>query len=137
MSRSLDDLHPIVREKAEQWLELCNQAGHEPLVTCTYRSVQEQDDLYAQGRSKPGKRVTNVRGGNSYHNWRVAIDFVPLLAGKPVWDAEHKAWPEIATLAEAVGFEWGGRWTTFKDLPHLQYTQGLTCDDFRNGKTLS
>ncbi len=134
-SRKLEDLHPIVRAKAERFIEACRKAGVDVLITSTYRSKESQDDLFAQGRTRPGKKVTNARGGFSFHNWRVAFDFVPLENGKPVWD-DIPTITSIGEIGEGCGLEWAGRWVTFKELLHFQYTGGLTINDFQNGKTL-
>ena len=50
--------------------ELCIQLR----VTQGLRTIAEQDELYAQGRTKPGKIVTNAKGGKSNHNSGLAID---------------------------------------------------------------
>jgi peptidoglycan L-alanyl-D-glutamate endopeptidase CwlK len=71
-SRDIKDLHPIVAGKAYTFVERCRQAGIDLLVTSTYRDKQSQDALYAQGRTVAGKIVTNAKGGQSFHNWRVA-----------------------------------------------------------------
>lgn len=137
-SRKIEDLHPVVREKAIDFIAACKANGIEILITSTYRDQEAQNALYAQGRTKPGKRVTNAKGGDSFHNWRVAFDIVPLRAGKPVWrtDGPDAAlWRRIGQIGRAQGLEWGGDWK-FKDMPHFQFTAGLTLQDFKNGKTI-
>ena len=62
-SRNLEDLHPKIREKAEAHISACKAEGIDILVTCTYRDLEAQDALYAQGRTKPGTKVTNAKGG--------------------------------------------------------------------------
>lgn len=47
------------------------------MVIFGFRSIKEQDDLYAQGRTKPGNKVTNAKGGSSPHNYNAAIDMAP------------------------------------------------------------
>ena len=84
-SRDLKELHPIVQAKAVLFIERCRLAGITLLVTSTYRDFESQNALYAQGRTAAGKKVTNAKGGQSFHNWRVALDVVPLRNGKPVW----------------------------------------------------
>ncbi len=137
-SRAVTDLHPKVATMAMAFVQACDQAGIDLLITSTYRDHESQNELYAQGRTKPGKIVTKAKGGQSYHNWRLALDFVPLRNGKCVWDDKDPIWRKIGEIAESVGFEWGGRWTGgFKDLPHLQYTGGLTLADLQSGKVLA
>lgn len=84
------------------------------------RTWEEQDALYAKGRTAPGPKVTNAKGGSSYHNFGLAADVCPFIKGKPWWDAPRKTWAHIGRAAKRAGLEWGGDWTTFIDLPHVQ-----------------
>lgn len=132
-SRSLDDLLPVVKRKAEEFRKLCADQGMDILIYCTYRSPEEQNGLYAQGRSKPGKIVTNARGGESWHNHRCAFDFVPLVAGKPAW-SDTNLYRKAGVIAESVGLEWAGRWTgSLRETAHCQYTGGLTLAQLKSG----
>ena len=132
-SRSLDDLLPVVKRKAEEFRKLCADHGMDILIYCTYRSPEEQNGLYAQGRSKPGKIVTNARGGESWHNHRCAFDFVPMVAGKPAW-GDTNLYRKAGVIAESVGLEWAGRWTgSLRETAHCQYTGGLTLAQLKSG----
>ena len=107
------------------------------------RTFECQDELYALGRTKPGKIVTNARGGDSLHNYGLACDFV--LDGMPEkpgvqwsWDtkADFKAngrgdWMQMGEIAESCSLEWGGRWKRMPDLPHIQNTYGLTLNELK------
>lgn len=135
-SRSIEDLLPPVAARCRQFIRKCDEAGIDVIITSTYRSIEEQNKLYQQGRSRPGNRVTNAKGGDSFHNWRVAFDFAPLKNGKIDWN-DVDLFKRCGEIAESCGLEWGGRWTKFRDFPHCQYTQGLTLADFKQGKTLS
>ena len=135
-SRSLLDLVPPVRKKAEDFLSACKSASIDVLMYCTYRSPAEQDELYKIGRSLPGKIVTNARGGQSWHNFHAAFDFVPTLNGKPQW-ADKKLYAKCGAIAESVGLEWAGRWTgSLKETAHCQYRGGLTLAQARAGETI-
>ena len=85
-SRKLDDLLPKVKTKVEAFIAICKSHNIDLLVTSTYRDFESQTALYAQGRTAPGKIVTNAPAGSSFHNYRCAVDVVPLVNGKPVWD---------------------------------------------------
>lgn len=139
-SRKLTDLNPKVQQMAEAHIAACHAAGIDLLVTCTYRDNEEQDRLYAQGRTTPGGKVTNAKGGQSFHNYRVAYDVVPMRFGKPVWGTakpEDKAmWLKVGELGVAVGLEWAGNWKTFKEYPHFQFTGGHTLLHFQAGGSL-
>lgn len=134
-SRSLDDLLPCVRERAIQFIKGCERAGCPVLVYCTYRDHEMQDKLYARGRTVPGRRVTNARGGYSWHNFRAAFDFVPMVGGKPQW-SDDKLYARCGEIGEACGLEWGGRFKSFRDAPHMQYTGGLSLAEVRGGAVI-
>ena len=121
-SRSLDELTPDTKAKAEAFKRGCKAEGVDVLITSTYRDSECQASLYAQGRTTPGAIVTKATPGHSFHNYRVAFDFVPLLDGKAIW-ANHDTWEICGKVAESVGLDWGGNWE-FKDKPHCQNTQG-------------
>ena len=119
-SRSFDDLAPAFRGRFTAWKDACDALGLDILITCTLRSKAEQDALYALGRTKPGKKVTNAQAGHSAHNFGLALDFVPLENGKPVWLESHDAWRRAGNLAAPYGLEWAGNWVTFREYPHIQ-----------------
>ncbi len=134
-SRKLEDLHPKVQKLCVDFIDKCKHEGIDVLITSTYRDAESQNALYAQGRTLPGKVVTNASAGKSFHNWRVAFDFVPLVNGKAQWN-DLALFTKCGEIAESVGLEWAGRWKKFKELAHCQYTGGLSLLDFQSGKTL-
>lgn len=139
----LSGLLPVVAAATSALIDRCYARGVPIVITQGLRTIAEQDALYAQGRTKPGKIVTNARGGYSYHNFGVAIDFALLLPdGKSVsWDMARDGdgdkiadWNEVVAVAKELGFAWGGDWTSFKDYPHFEMTFGLTTAQYRAGK---
>ena len=133
-SRSLDDLTQRAHELCLKWLADCKQEGIDVLVYCTYRDGKEQDELYAIGRTKPGKIVTNARAGDSWHNWHRAWDAVPLVAGKAAW-GDTSLYAKMGRIAESLGIEWAGRWTgKLKETAHFQVTDGVTLAQLKAGK---
>ena len=134
-SRNIEYLHPKIQVLASKLIEVAQQNNIKLIITSTYRDFDSQDDLYAQGRTKPGKIVTNARAGESFHNFKVAFDVAPVVEGKIVWN-DGALWDKIGALGESLGLEWGGSWESFKDKPHFQFTGGLTLEDFRLGKKL-
>lgn len=134
-SRKIEDLHPIVQKMCRDFIEKCAEHGITVAITSTYRDHESQNELFAQGRTKPGRIVTKARGGDSYHNWRVAFDFVPTYDGMAHYDDEM-LFMLCGKIGKDCGLEWGGDWKSFKDKPHLQYTDGLTLKDFKAGKKL-
>jgi peptidoglycan L-alanyl-D-glutamate endopeptidase CwlK len=128
-SRAIMHLHPDIREKCGQFLDLCRAQSIDILITCTYRSNEEQAVLYAQGRTAPGKIVTWAKPGESKHNLvdgqgrpaAKAFDVVPLRLGKPVWDDTDKIWMDVGAIGESLGLEWAGHWPQGKrEFPHFQ-----------------
>ena len=118
----LKALHPVVLSRANAFLLLCAQRGLGVMVTQGLRSWDEQDALYAKGRTAPpiGRkhRVTMAKGGRSYHNFGLAFDLVVLDAvGKADWDVSHPGWAQAGALAKSVGLEWGGLWLSPRPLP--------------------
>ena len=134
-SRSLSDLNPKVKTLCEQFVASCAKQNIDILITSTYRDVESQNALYAQGRTMPGNKVTNAKGGQSFHNYHVAFDFVPIVNGKAQWN-DMALFTKCGEIAESLGLEWAGRWTKFKEMAHCQYTNGLTLQDFQQGKSL-
>src|ERR1700757_1433578 len=106
-SRNLNDLNPDLIPLANEFLSKCKDAGLNILVTCTYRSSEEQDELYSIGRTTHigRKPVTNAKGGQSEHNFIIndrpaskAFDIVPLIDGECDWDEHSSSWNTVARI---------------------------------------
>lgn len=135
-STDLNALHPYVSSLAKKFLALCTANGLNVRIIVTFRSWNDQDALYAQGRTQPGPIVTDAEGGGSYHNWGLAFDCAPVVNGVIAWEDNDK-FIQMGNLGQQVGLEWGGNWTTFKvrivDMPHFQYTFGLSINQLLEG----
>lgn len=138
----LTGLHPVLVAATVALIERCYARGVNIVITQGLRTIAEQDALYAQGRTKPGNIVTNAKGGHSYHNFGLAVDFALLLPnGSSVsWDTARDGdgdkvadWQEVVQEAKALGFEWGGDFRSIKDAPHFQMTFGLSTSALRQG----
>lgn len=115
-------LYGPFRRKMEQLVVNCARRGVDYYAISGMRTPEEQDALFAQGRTRTGPIVTKARGGQSAHNFGVAEDFCKdsdrERAGlQPDWDAEE--YNILAEEAEKLGLEAGHRWK-FKDSPHVQ-----------------
>lgn len=130
-SRNIDDLRPLARVKCREFIAACERQGIRVLITSTYRDNESQAALYAQGRTKPGKIVTYAKAGDSYHNHRVAFDFVPLVGGQPAWN-DRALFRRCGAIAKSCGLEWGGDWKK-PDMPHCQFTGGQTLAQLKAG----
>jgi peptidoglycan LD-endopeptidase CwlK len=137
----LSKVHPILANKVRTMADQLQQEGIYVRVVQGLRSIEEQDALYAQGRTSPGKIVTDCRGGFSYHNFGLAADVVPSEAGidksyNPDWDESHPTWKRMVQIAESLGLNAGADWRTFRDWPHFQltgkYPVGHPPDEVRN-----
>ncbi len=131
-------LHPTVRDEVEKIICECNNAltGNARIrISQGLRTFKEQDDLYAQGRTTKGKKVTNAKGGQSIHNFSLAVDIVLIIDGKTAsWDINKdfdgdnvSDWMECVAIFKKHGWNWGGDWITFKDYPHFEKTFGNTA----------
>jgi len=148
-SRSLTDLTPAMREKAQAFFDAAKRNGLDLLVTCTFRSLEEQARLYGQGRNLAdvafeiarcplfgfgkieqmdfaprikARRLTNALPGLSWHNYGEAMDCVPMKSSKPVWDCRDELWQVYGDCAHEVGLFWAGDWKRFRflEFPHMQ-----------------
>ena len=128
-------LHPLIRFEVKQLIEKAETKIPAAIrIVQGLRTIEEQNELYAKGRTKPGNRVTNAKGGASFHNYGLAIDFA-LLYDKDVngtfeslsWDIlkdfdvdGESDWMEVVDIFEDAGYTWGGRFNSIKDNPHLE-----------------
>lgn len=117
--RDVTQLHPELQEKIKELMRLCEEAGLALGIAECLRTVEEQDALYAQGRTKPGSIVTYARGSayGSQHQWGIAFDFYRNIPGHAYDDLNFFA--EVGALAKSIGLAWGGDWKDFIDRPHL------------------
>lgn len=94
----------------------------------TWRSLERQEELYAQGRTTPGNIVTDSKPGLSIHGYGCAADVVFRdQKGDWTWDRAYP-WEKLAEFMKAQGLEWGGDWKSIKDLPHFQLTGGVKAE---------
>jgi peptidoglycan L-alanyl-D-glutamate endopeptidase CwlK len=144
-------LHPKIRQEVEHIYKAQIVPALSGRAICrfafTLRTIKEQDEIYAQGRTKlfdaQGRRlgvVTKAKGGQSIHNYGLALDIVLLVDNDRNgtfesasynevldYDGDKIAdWMEVVRIMKAAGWAWGGDWKSFKDSPHFEKTFGLT-----------
>lgn len=124
-------LLPCVERGANAVIAIMKEKGHPVKIVQGFRSIEEQNKLYAQGRTTPGPIVTEAKGGQSYHNYGCAVDFVFINEG---YNASNTLWQILGVVGKNQGFEWGGDWTGFVDRPHFEMKKGYTFLDFQSGK---
>lgn len=130
-------MHPKLREEVMQiYIEICDALKGKALCrfSHTLRSFAEQDALYNQT-----PKVTKAKGGQSYHNYGLAIDIVLCVDkdgdGKhesASWDTKldfdgdgQSDWMEVVAIFKRYGWAWGGDWK-FYDAPHFEKTLGFS-----------
>jgi peptidoglycan L-alanyl-D-glutamate endopeptidase CwlK len=124
--KTIKELDPVVKSYARELVRRAAAKGIDIKVISGYRSIEEQERLYCQGRNipecrglyKPGPIVTNAKGGESNHNFRIAFDIGVFQGTKYLPRSPH--YTEVGKIGRSLGLEWGGDWTTFKDQPHFQ-----------------
>lgn len=116
--KAIATLLPEVQPYARALVQKAAQHGITIKVIAGLRTYDEQDQLFAQGRTKPGRIVTNARAGFSNHNFGIAFD-IGVFEGAKYLDESPK-YKAVGALGMDLGLEWGGNWKTFVDEPHFQ-----------------
>jgi hypothetical protein len=137
MDKRSSDALETLRPKARPWFaalhgklnEYAAAHGLTVRITSGNRTWAERNELYAQGRTKPGPRVTNARGGSSNHNYGIAVDVTIFKGAEPVWESPHYA--KLGAIGQKLGLEWGGAWQSIKDEPHFQIRVGRSVAQLR------
>lgn len=137
-------LHPSIRDEVRASIDQIEKTAFPPTamirVVQGLRTIDEQNALYAQGRTAPGSIVTNAKGGTSYHNYGLAFDFAIMYDKNGngsfealSWDINYdfdndgvKDWQEVVQAFKALGYAWGGDWRSFKDNPHIEKSFGYS-----------
>lgn len=156
IDRGLQGLAPSTLSMAERVNERCNARGFDVLIYCGLRTCREQAVLYRQSRPYAvirekvaqlrmrgygfladvieevgpcsGPHVTNAAPGQSWHNYGLAFDAVPVVGGRLDWTVAGKyedtglqrEWAIYGEECERAGLLWAGRWKTFREYPHAQ-----------------
>lgn len=126
----LAKVHPVLASKITALIELEAAKGFDWRVVQGLRTYAEQDALFAQGRTKSGQVVTKAKGGQSNHNFGLAVDICPFKNGIPQWN-DNASFMRLDGLAEMYHLNWGGDWAKFIDKPHLELP-GLTLVECRD-----
>lgn len=133
-------LHPKLRAEV---IQIANDLATKGLlfrIVQGYRTMKEQAIIYAQGRTTPGKIISNAPAGMSYHNYGLAIDFcIDLPDGKGVTfdmntDFDHDGNKDFMEVINAFGMKgWqSGLFWKFKDSDHLEKTFGMTFQQLQD-----
>lgn len=129
--QQIDTLHPKMRAIALQAYKeavAATPVGVHPVITQGYRTFEESDKLYQQGRTTPGEVVTWALPGHSWHNYALALDFVLIVNGHQDWTVNHN-WMTVVNIFKSHGFTWGGDFPPVNgkdetDYPHFEMKFG-------------
>jgi peptidoglycan L-alanyl-D-glutamate endopeptidase CwlK len=116
--KNVASLLPEVQPFARALVQKAALNGIRIKIISGLRTYAEQDELYARGRTKPGPKVTNARGGFSNHNFGIAFDVGVFEGSKYL--PESVKYKAVGPLGTDLGLEWGGNWKTIVDQPHFQ-----------------
>ena len=121
MGRDISLCHPELQQKAEKLVSACRGQGLLIGIGECFRTVAEQDALYAKGRTAPGNIVTNAKGSSysSHHQWGTAFD-IYRNDGTGAYNNNDGFFDLVGTIGVKIGLEWGGNWTSPVDKPHFQ-----------------
>lgn len=119
--RDITLCHPRLQILGAKLIKECSRQGLNIKIGETLRTVEEQDALYAQGRTEPGNIVTNAKGStySSYHQWGVAFDIIRN-DGQGAYNESGNFFGRVGLIGVALGLEWGGNWKSPVDKPHFQ-----------------
>src|ERR1043166_5001097 len=127
--KNIKTLVPDAQEWARAFLQRVNAAGIGAKIISGTRTYEEQDAVYALGRTKPGHIVTKARGGFSNHNFGIAWD-IGIFKGDEYIE-ESSLYDRAGVIGREMGLEWGGDWQGITDKPHFQVKTGLSLADLR------
>lgn len=119
--RDRTQLHPRLQSKIKELILKSAKEGLLIGIGECVRTVEEQDALYAQGRTEPGNIVTNAKGStySSMHQWGIAFDFYRN-DGQGLYNDSDAFFRQVGKIGKSIGLEWGGDWTSPVDKPHFQ-----------------
>lgn len=128
--RNISDLCPALQILCQKWIVACSAAGLKVGISQTYRSDAEQDADYAQGRTTPGKIITNAKAGQSAHNCTLAdgtpaaqaFDFMIYNDDETTldWNPQDAKWQKAIAIGINLGLISGSSWHSIKDYPHFE-----------------
>jgi len=136
--KAIARLHPQVGGLIRKFInDVYTKHQVQLVIVQDYRTYTQQNALYAKGRTASGSVVTNAKGGQSNHNFALAVDVFPLWEdGQLHMDAKSDArnieiLKKIAPVGKSLGLEWGGDWKSIVDNPHFQLKTGKSMAQLR------
>lgn len=130
----LKPVYPDIRRRVLlAYSDMRRITGYAMKTTRGLATWAEQDRIFAQGRTAPGRIVTQAKGGESLHNFACAVDSAffgpdPYLTLHP---RGEQLWNEFGRICRTHGLKWGGDWAKLTDRPHIQDTYGLALAEIQ------
>lgn len=121
VNRDLGLLAPFVKDKATSAIINAREAGYPVSIFEGFRTPYRQDLLYTQGRTMPGKIVTNAKAWRSWHQYSLAVDVAFYMNGKWSWDGDFD---KVAPFFIDQGF----KWLDPQEQSHFQIDGGFDID---------
>lgn len=138
--KRLGTLHPKLRGEMVDILIEAEKSSVGIRITSAFRTPEEQDALFAQGRTLDGNIVTNAKAWQSFHNYGLAVDIcllhkdgsISYSATEDLDNDKLADFTEIVNIFKQKGWEWAGDWKTFKERPHFQKSFGYSLDTLKD-----
>jgi peptidoglycan L-alanyl-D-glutamate endopeptidase CwlK len=118
----IEQLYPVLKTKAYQLIDTLAKQGITVEISQGLRTWPEQDALYQQGRTIPGKVVTNCKPGQSWHQFACAFDVDIVTQQGLDWTGNDAAWNATIASGLDLGLVAGAEFRSFPDKPHFQFT---------------
>ena len=121
-SRDINRLRPDVAKACQEVISRAKAQGINIIITSTVRDDEFQNKLYQQGRTTPGKIVTQQQKP-TFHWCKtgLAFDFCPVDANRNCLWSRTDLFTKVGNIATDIGLSWGGNWTGFRDMPHIEW----------------
>jgi peptidoglycan LD-endopeptidase CwlK len=118
---TVDGFQSAVRDIVATMNDRCTLSDYHLRVVYGARTAEEQDRLYAQGRTTPGPIVTRARAGESAHCYAAAADLALCIDRSGAWlPGDHPAWGILAAIVRARGAITGSDFKSFADRAHVE-----------------
>ena len=114
--RDTETLHNEFQQRLERVEDRMREVDFDFRIYETWRSPERQQELYARGRTKPGKKCTNAEAWGSFHQYGLAADFAVLKGGIWTWPPKtDERWLALREIASECGLR-----TLSSEFPHVE-----------------
>lgn len=138
--KELASLSPAFQESVQVLLRNLEGKGWIPVVYYGERTQEEQADKVKAGYSKTMNSFhvadTVLHKGRNGLYWQVRGEAADIVDARYLWEGpaaslDYAFWTDLGAFAKAIGLQWGGDWTKFRDVAHVETKQSLFSQDIR------